>query len=104
MNFYQETLARLKKHAELDHPYPQYKGHFDSFKLALIRKSVTGFKGGSNFHKGDFVLAKMMNRPGDSFDGYYEVYCTITGHICVVKPECITTHVDRPECITTHVD
>lgn len=90
MNFYQETLDRLKKHAELDHSkYPQYQNHFDSFSLALITKSVTGFKGGSYFHKGEYVLAKVMNRPGDHFHGYYEVYCPSTGHICVVKPDCI---------------
>ena len=88
-DFYQHTLERLKRHAELDHSqFGQYRGHFAEFRLAYVTKDSGKYKGGSRFLKGDYVIAKPLNRTDDP--GKVEVYCPVTGHLCQLGEDHLT--------------
>ena len=62
------TLAGLKAEAEAAHAqFPQYKGHWDGWKLARITRRIRT-KLGVAFEPGDVVLAKDETIPDPAGD------------------------------------
>jgi hypothetical protein len=57
MNDAETILAKLKKAAEkTQKKYPQYKGHFDKYKLAVVKKNIFGKYRNLLFEKGETII------------------------------------------------